>query len=55
MKNQYKNEMVALAALLAAGAATYVLYQTYKAIKGLDNIDLDLSSDSVLSSIFKKG
>lgn len=56
MKKQSKKEMVALAALIgAAGAITYLYVKAYKSIKGLDNIELDLGNDPVLSSIFKKG
>lgn len=55
MKNQHKNNKVALAALIiAAGAATYTFIKTYKSIKRLENIDLDISNDNVLSNIFKK-
>lgn len=55
MKNQHKNNKVALAALIiAAGAATYTFIKTYKSIKRLENIDIDISNDNVLSSIFKK-
>jgi hypothetical protein len=55
MKNQTKKEIVALAALIgAAGAATYMFLKTYKSIRDLENIDLDIGDDSVLSSLFKK-
>lgn len=56
MKKQSKIELVALATLIGvAGATTYMLMKTYKSLKGLDNMELDLGNDVVLSSIFKKG
>jgi Fe-S cluster assembly iron-binding protein IscA len=55
MKKDNTTEMVALAALIgAAGAAIYTLIITYKALERLENIELDFSNDSVLSSVFKK-
>jgi hypothetical protein len=55
VNNKNTKEMVALAALLVvAGAATYIAAKLKKSLDNLENIDLDLGNDPVLSSHFKK-
>ena len=51
----YAPYIAAFAALGAAFAAATVAYaKTSKALKELEDIDLDFGNDSVLSSVFKK-
>lgn len=46
--------IVAAAVTIAAGIASYALFKAAKAVKKLEDIDLDFGNDSVLSSLFKK-
>ena len=47
--------LIATAAVtLAAAAATYMFFKTYKTIQKLDEFDLDFGNDVVLSSVFNK-
>jgi hypothetical protein len=47
--------LIATAAVtLAAAAATYMFFKTYKTIQKLEDLELDFGNDPVLSSHFKK-
>lgn len=46
--------VAAAAVSLVAGAATYVLFRTYRAVKKLEEIDLDFGNDEGLLSMLKR-
>lgn len=51
-----KEKIFTTVALIGAASVAAVLFvKTFKAVKSLENIDLDFGNDVVLSSIFKKG
>lgn len=46
--------IAAAAVTVAAGIASYVFLRTLKAVKKLEDIDLDFGNDEGLSSMFKR-